>query len=40
MLSALGAKSERLKRTQLRDQTRWFLPPDVFPPEISDPEDV
>ena len=40
MLSALGAKSERLKGTQLRDQTRWFLPPDVFPPESSDPEDA
>jgi hypothetical protein len=40
MLSALGAKSQRLKGTQLRDQTRWFLPPEVFPPESSDLEDL
>lgn len=31
MLSALGAKSLRLKRTPLRDQSRWLLPADAFP---------
>ncbi len=40
MLSALGARSERLKGTQLRDQTRWLLPPEVFPPESSNQEDL
>ena len=35
MLSALGAKNERLKRTRLRDQSRWLLPVDRFPPEIA-----
>jgi hypothetical protein len=38
MLSALGAKSTRLKRTRLRDQTRWLLPADLFPPEGAIPE--
>lgn len=31
MLSALAAKSLRLKRTRLRDQSRWLLPADAFP---------
>jgi len=34
MLSILGAKSTRLKRTKLRDQTRWLLPLDKFPPDV------
>ncbi|MBI4903357.1 MAG: hypothetical protein HY820_06970 [Acidobacteria bacterium] len=33
MLSALGASSTRLKRTRLRDQSRWLLPSSEFPPE-------
>jgi hypothetical protein len=33
MLSALGARSMRPKGTRLRDQSRWLLPPDLFPPE-------
>ena len=33
MLSALGASSTRLKRTQLRDQSRWLLPSSEFAPE-------
>jgi len=32
MLSALGATSARLKRTRLRDQSRWLLPSAEFPP--------
>jgi hypothetical protein len=32
MLSALGASSTRLKRTQLRDQSRWLLPSSEFAP--------
>jgi hypothetical protein len=32
MLSALGASSTRLKRTQLRDQSRWLLPASEFAP--------
>jgi len=32
MLSALGGSSTRLKRTRLRDQSRWLLPPNEFPP--------
>lgn len=31
MLSALGASSIRLKRTRLRDQSRWLLPANEFP---------
>jgi hypothetical protein len=31
MLSALGASSIRLKRTWLRDQSRWLLPANEFP---------
>jgi hypothetical protein len=33
MLSALGAISHRPKRTKLRDQSRWLLPVDKFPPD-------
>jgi hypothetical protein len=33
MLSALGAISDRLKGTKLRDQSRWALPVTDFPPE-------
>lgn len=33
MLSALGATSTRLKRTRLRDQSRWLLPSSEFAPE-------
>jgi hypothetical protein len=33
MLSALGASSTRLKRTRLRDQSRWLLPSSEFAPE-------
>jgi hypothetical protein len=40
MLSALGATSHRLKGTRLRDQSRWLLPPDLFPPEIATREEV
>ena len=32
MLSAIGSTSIRLKRTRLRDQSRWLLPADAFPP--------
>jgi hypothetical protein len=32
MLSALGASSTRLKRTRLRDQSRWLLPSGEFAP--------
>jgi hypothetical protein len=32
MLSALGANSMRLKRTALRDQSRWLLPLSEFAP--------
>lgn len=32
MLSALGASSTRLKRTRLRDQSRWLLPSNEFAP--------
>jgi hypothetical protein len=32
MLSALGASSARLKRTRLRDQSRWLLPSSEFAP--------
>lgn len=35
MLSALGASSTRLKRTRLRDQSRWLLPPSEFAPESN-----
>jgi RepB DNA-primase from phage plasmid len=40
MLSALGATSTRLKRTGLRDQSRWLLPPDLFPPEGASREEM
>jgi hypothetical protein len=30
MLSALGASSTRLKRTRVRDQSRWLLPSSEF----------
>jgi hypothetical protein len=33
MLSALGASSTRLKRTRLRDQSRWLLPSGEFAPD-------
>jgi hypothetical protein len=33
MLSALGASSTRLKRTRLRDQSRWLLPSSEFVPD-------
>ena len=33
MLSALGASSTRLKRTRLRDQSRWLLPARDFAPD-------
>jgi hypothetical protein len=33
MLSALGASSLRLKRTRLRDQSRWLLPSSEFAPD-------
>jgi hypothetical protein len=33
MLSALGASSTRLKRTRLRDQSRWLLPSSEFAAE-------
>jgi hypothetical protein len=33
MLSALGASSTRLKRTCLRDQSRWLLPSSEFAPD-------
>lgn len=33
MLSALGASSTRLKRTRLRDQSRWLLPSSEFAPD-------
>jgi hypothetical protein len=32
MLSALDASSTRIKRTRLRDQSRWLLPVNEFPP--------
>ena len=32
LLSALGASSTRLKRTRLRDQSRWLLPSSEFAP--------
>jgi hypothetical protein len=32
MLSAVGASSTRLKRTRLRDQSRWLLPSSEFAP--------
>ena len=35
MLSALGASSTRLKRTRLRDQSRWLLPSGEFAPESN-----
>jgi len=35
MLSALGASSTRLKRTRLRDQSRWLLPSSEFAPEAQ-----
>jgi hypothetical protein len=35
MLSALGASSTRLKRTRLRDQSRWLLPSSEFAPESN-----
>jgi hypothetical protein len=35
MLSALGASSTRLKRTRLRDQSRWLLPSGEFAPEAQ-----
>jgi hypothetical protein len=35
MLSVLGASSTRLKRAKLRDQSRWMLPIDSFPPDRS-----
>lgn len=35
MLSALGASSTRLKRTRLRDQSRWLLPASEFAPESN-----
>jgi hypothetical protein len=38
MLSALGASSIRLKRTRLRDQSRWLLPANEFPvPDHASP---
>ena len=33
MLSALGASATRLKRTRLRDQSRWLLPSGEFAPD-------
>ena len=33
MLSVLGAASNRLKRTRLRDQSRWLLPSNEFAPD-------
>jgi hypothetical protein len=33
MLSALGASNTRLKRTRLRDQSRWLLPSSEFAPD-------
>ncbi len=35
MLSALGASSTRLKRTRLRDQSRWLLPLSEFTSDCS-----
>ncbi len=35
MLSALGASSTRLKRTRLRDQSRWLLPSGEFAPDSN-----
>ena len=35
MLSALGASSSRLKRTRLRDQSRWLLPSNEFAPDAQ-----
>jgi hypothetical protein len=35
MLSALGASSTRLKRTGLRDQSRWLLPSSEFAPDAQ-----
>ena len=35
MLSALGGTSTRLKRTRLRDQSRWLLPPSDFAPDVQ-----
>jgi len=35
MLSALGASSARLKRTRLRDQSRWLLPSSEFAPDAQ-----
>jgi hypothetical protein len=35
MLSALGASSIRLKRTRLRDQSRWLLPSSEFAPDAQ-----
>jgi len=35
MLSALGASSTRLKRTRLRNQSRWLLPPREFAPDAQ-----
>ncbi len=35
MLSALGASSTRLKRTRLRDQSRWLLPSSEFAPDAQ-----
>ena len=35
MLSALGASSTRLKRTRLRDQSRWLLPSNEFVPDAQ-----
>lgn len=35
MLSVLGASTTRLKRGKLRDQSRWMLPVNLFPPECS-----
>ncbi|MBL8227239.1 MAG: hypothetical protein JNL98_02125 [Bryobacterales bacterium] len=35
MLSALGASSTRLKRTRLRDQSRWLMPSNEFAPDTQ-----
>jgi len=40
MLSALGARSTRPKDTRLRDQSRWLLPADLFPPEGAIREEI
>ena len=32
MLAAIGATNIRIRATQFRDQSRWLLPQDEFPP--------